>query len=283
MGFYVGEYSQKFRILASGLNYTGLFLLFPLGLAGILLIGTAGESLMRFLWIAPLYLLYASYYWAPKGIGYYRFLIVTFPAYVGSAFALMDKIASSWRRKAVAFILLSGFFVFVPYQDTKARLNATLADLPSRSLGASARRVSKILDDNAVIFSRRSVFCYLGTRRHFRLYDLNAFTASYGARAFKEGVTPRRQPIRNARFREFYKGLKDADLQTKKRQLIWDFLFYKRQVVYLLPKPAVKAEQDRLGKSFQWKLLDEWDIYSKNVKGQTDKWGLYEITGESEE
>jgi len=275
-----GNIVKNSRSLASGLNYTGLFLLFPLGLAGMLLIGPVGESLMRFLWIAPLFILYASYYWAPQGIAYYRFLIVTFPGIVGSAIALMDRVTSSWRRKAVAFVLLLGFLVFIPHQDTKARLNGTLADPPSRSLGYSARRVSKILDDDAVIFSRRPVFCYMGTRRHFRLYDLNIFTASYGASSFKEGITPRRQPVRNTRFRNFYKGLKDADLQAKKRELIQNFISDERQVVYLLPQNAIKAEQDRLGKNFQWKLLDEWDLYPKKVKNvwQAERWKLYEIT-----
>jgi hypothetical protein len=275
-----GNISKNVRLLASGLNYTGLFLLFPLGLAGLVLTEPKDESLMRFLWIAPLYLLYASYYWAPQGMSYFRFLIVTFPAIVGSAFALMDKATPSWRRKAVAFALLSVFLIFVRYEDAKAALNGTLADPPSRSLAFSARRVSRILDDDAVIFSRRPVFCYLGTRRHFRLYDLDAFTSSYGARAFKEGATPRRQPSRNTRLREFYKALKDADLQSNKRELIRNFLSHGRQTVYLLPQHAVKAEQNRLGKRFQWRFLDEWDIYSKKVKGvwETERWGLYEIT-----
>jgi len=278
-GFAWGNISANARLLASGLNYTALFLLFPLGLAGAFLVGPVGESLMRVLWIAPLYLLYASYYWAPSGMAYFRFLIVTFPAFVGSAFALMDKATSSWRRKAVAFALLLGFLIFVSHKDTKARLNGTLADPPSRSLASSARRVSGILDDDAVVFSRRPVFCYLGTRRNFRHYDLNIFTASYGASAFKEGATPRRQPSRNKRFREFYKGLKDADLQTKKRDLIRNFLSHERQVVYLLPQQAVKTEQNQLGASFRWKLLDEWDMYLKKVKDvlQAEKWELYEI------
>jgi hypothetical protein len=274
-----GNISSNVRILASGLNYLGLFLLFPLGLAGIFLVGPKGESLMRFLWVAPLYLLYASYYWAPDGMAYYRFLIVTFPAIVGSAFALMDKATSSWLRKAVAFTILSIFLIFVTQNDRIARLNGTLADLPSRNLAFSARRVSKILDDDAAIFSRRPVFCYLGTRENFRLYDLNAFTASYGASAFKENTTPRRQPVRNTRFREFYKDLSDADLQGKKRELIRDFLSQGRQVVYLLPQGDVKGEQNQLGEEFGWKLLDEWDFYLKKVEDswQTEKWELYSI------
>ncbi len=279
LAFTWGNISKNARLLASGLNSTGLFLLFPLGLAGIFLAGPKGESLMRFLWFVPLYLLYSSYYWAPNGMAYFRFLIVTFPVIVGSAFALMDKLDSSWRRKVVAFVLLSSFIIFVTYGNTKTSLNRTLADLPSRSLAFSARRVSEILNEDAAIFSRRPIFCYMGTRRDFYLYDLNKFTASYGASAFKEGATPRRHPVRNTRFREFYKGLTDADLQKKKRDLIQSFLSRERQTVYILPQHAVKAEQNQLGEAFRWELIDEWDIHSKNVNSvwQKEKWGLYEI------
>ena len=279
LAFTWGNISKNVRLLASGLNYTGLFLLFPLGLAGIFLAGPIGEGLMRLFWIAPIYLLYALYYWAPQGMPYFRFLIVTFPAIVGSAFAFMDRATSSRRRKIVAFALLSGFLIFVRYDDTKAALDRMLTYPPTQSLAFSAQRASETLNDDAVIFSRHPIFCYIGTRRHFRFYDLNIFTASYGNKTFKEGVGPRRQPSRNNRFREFYKGLKDADLQAKKRELIREFLSHRRQTTYLLPKHAVKAEQNRLGKNFEWKLLDEWDIHSKNVKGvwQTEKWGLYEV------
>ena len=272
--------AKNVRLLTVGLNYTALFLLFPLGVAGILLVKPRGESLMRLLWVGPIFFLYASYYWVLPSMAYYRFLIVTFPVIVGSAFALMDKVSSRWREKALAFALLSAFIIFMRYGESKAILNGTLADLPSRSLGESAQRVSKILDRDAAIFSRRPIFCYMGTRRDFYLYDLNIFTASYGANAFKKGIAPRRQPIRNTRFRNFYKGLTDADLQEKKRELIQGFLSRGRQTIYLLPQHGIKAEQNQLGESFQWKLLDEWDIYSKNVGGvwQTEKWGLYEIT-----
>ena len=179
----------------------------------------------------------------------------------------------------MSFAILSIFLIFVTQNDRVARLNGTLADLPSRNLASSARRVSKILDDDAAIFSRRPVFCYLGTRENFRLYDLNAFTASYGSSAFKENTTPRRQPVRNTRLREFYKDLNDAALQGRKRELIRSFLSQGRQVVYLLPQGGVKGEQSQLGEEFGWKLLDEWDFYlSKTEESwQTEKWGLYNI------
>ena len=272
--------SKNTRILASGLNFTALFMLFPIGLAGALLVEPKREILMRFLWIIPSCVLYISYYWVLDSMAYFRFLIVIFPAIVGSAFALMDKANKSWIIKAIAFLLLSAFIIFVRYDATKSSLKGTVSDPPSRSLAFSARRASKILNDDAVIFSRRPIFCYIGTRKNFRHYDLQAFTASYGNSAFKPGITPLRQPLRNNRLREFYSKLTDADLQSKKREMIQNFLSSERQVAYLLPVEAIKTEQGQIGELLEWNLLDEWDVYAKNVGGkwEPEKWGLYEIT-----
>jgi hypothetical protein len=103
--------SNNARILANGFNYTALFILFPIGVAGMFLAVTVGESIMVSLWVIPIFLLYSSYYWAPNSMAYFRFLIATFPAFVGSAFALMDRASKSWVRKMVAYALLSIFKV----------------------------------------------------------------------------------------------------------------------------------------------------------------------------
>jgi len=270
---------QNARILAIGFNYTALFLLFPIGIAGMFLAVAVGESVMVLLWVISLFLLYSSYYWAPANMAYYRFLIATFPAIVGSAFALMDKASVSWIRKTAVYALMSGFLIFVTYSDTKSAVENTVCSYPSRSLAYSAKRVSKVLNDDAVIFSQWPAFCYIGTRRHFRHYDLNIFTASYGASSFTENTEPKRQPIRNDRLRAFYKGLSDADLQKKKIDLIRNFQSSGRQVAYLLPQYAVKGEQNVIGKEFRWNLLDSWVNYTKNDNGiwQGEIWELYEI------
>ncbi|MGQ9610624.1 MAG: hypothetical protein ACUVWN_15115 [bacterium] len=267
------------HILTLGLNYTGLFFMFPIGFAGIFLALPICETIMALSWIIPQYLLYSSYYWAPDGMSYFRFLIVIFPALVGLASAILDKNSKSWLRKAIIYIILSGFIIFIRYNDTESALRNTVSDFPSRSLAYSAQRASKILNDDAVIFSRRPIFCYLGTRKHFRMYDLYIFTASYGASAFPENVEPRRQPLRNNRLREFYKGLSDDDLKNKKLELIRNFIKNGRQVVFLLPNNAVSDEQNALGSEFKWKALDSWDITATIVNGawQGETWTLYEI------
>lgn len=270
---------QNMRILATGMNYTALFIIFPIGFASMFLALTIGESIMVSLWVISLFLLYSSYYWAPNGMAYFRFLIATFPAIAGSAFGLMDRASDSWIRKTIAYTLLLGLIIFITYWDTRSAVEGIVSSYPSRSLAYSAKRVAKILNDDAVIFSRWPAFCYIGTRQHFRHYDLNIFTTSYGASSFTENTEPKRQPIRNDRFRAFYKGLNDADLQKKKVELVCKFLSNNRQVSYLLPQYAVRDEQNIIGKEFKWNLLDNWVCYTKNDNGiwQGEIWELYEI------
>ncbi|MGB9597864.1 MAG: ArnT family glycosyltransferase, partial [Candidatus Poribacteria bacterium] len=194
---------QNAKMLTYGLNYTALFFMFPIGLAGMFIYYSFSEIFMILLWVVPLFLLYTSYYWAPNGMSYFRFLISTFPAFVGSACAVMDKASLSWIKKTAGYILISGLIIYVTYSDVRSAVEGTVSNYPSRSLATFAKNSAKILNDNAVIFSRWPAFCYIGTRKHFRHYDLNIFTKSYGTNSFTENTEPKRQPIRNTRLREF--------------------------------------------------------------------------------
>ncbi|MBD3184126.1 hypothetical protein GF312_17710 [Candidatus Poribacteria bacterium] len=275
--FKLASISKNARMLASGLNTEGLFLLFPLGIAGILLSGSMGDSIMQILWVLPVYLLYTSYYWAFGNMAYYRFLIVTFPCFIGAACALLDTVKNSNIRKIFTFIIIVSMIFFVQKDFMKGRLKGTLADLPSQSLAYSAEIMADQLEDDAVIFSQRPVFCYIGTVENFRFYDLNIFTSAYGNSAFKEGVQPKRQPVRNKRFREFYSKLTDENLQEKKQDLIDKFLENGRQVIYFIPESVAVAEKKQIWNNYRWILLNEIEVYTSNDKNSKALWKLYEI------
>ena len=304
--FHWGQLGRNIPILNNGLNYEALFLVFPLGIAGMLVVGPIRESLMRLLWFVPIYFSYASYYWGPSGMAYLRFLICTFPVIIGSAFALIDHI-SIFRREVREFnpvgsgakppnnevtslrakrsnlisharkiVVMAGILVFLiaaRWSDTQRGLRGVVSDPGSRNLAKASHIASQILRDDAVIFSQRPIFCYLGTRRHFRLYDLRIFSSAYGNSAFPENSVPRRQPIRTERFHTFYQQLNDAQLLEKKRKLIASFLSQGRQVAYIIPHQAMEREQNQLGLNFSFVLLKEWDVSSP----KPEKWGFYEI------
>ena len=69
-----------------------LFLFFPLGVAGMLIVGNLTERLMRLAWFVPLFLLYSSYYWQAGGPPFLRFFICTFPLIIGTSFMLLEQI-----------------------------------------------------------------------------------------------------------------------------------------------------------------------------------------------
>ena len=63
-------------------NY--LYVCLPLGGLGILMLGRWPEKLMRLLWVLPLTVLYASYYWYVPYGGFYRFLLSLTPVFIGN-------------------------------------------------------------------------------------------------------------------------------------------------------------------------------------------------------
>jgi len=262
---------RNLATINSGLNYEALFLIFPAGIAGMLIIAPFRESLMRIFWFLPIYVAYSAYYWAPSGMAYFRFLICTFPVFVGATFALMDKVPSRKAHKVFAMIVLSLFLINTRYTETKGGLRGVVSDRGSRANAKASRIASKTLQKDAVIFSQSPVFCYIGTRRNFRFYDLRIFTKGYGNSAFGGGV--RQQKKRAERFRDFYSQLNDSQLVDKKRELVVSFLSQKRQVAYLIPVNAKEKERAQLGADVKFELLKEWQIYPDNE----EKWGIYEV------
>jgi len=266
------QFRSNFATINSGLNYEALFLLFPAGIAGMLVIGPFRESLMRIFWFLPIYVAYSAYYWAPSGMAYFRFLICTFPVFVGATFALMDKVPSKKAHKVFAMILLSLFLITTRYTETKNGLRGVVSDRGSRANANASSIASKTLQKDAVIFSQSPVFCYIGTRRNFRSYDLRIFTKGYGNSAFGGGV--RQQEKRVERFRQFYSQLNDSQLIDKQRELVVSFLSQKRQVAYLIPLNAKERERTQLGVDFKFELLKEWQMYPDNE----EKWGIYQVS-----
>ena len=92
------HFLHNLPIINKGLIYEALFMVMPLGVAGMFLVGNVTEVLMRVFWFLPLYIVYTAYCWAPTGMAYYRFLICTFPVIIGSAFALLDKYQICFHR-----------------------------------------------------------------------------------------------------------------------------------------------------------------------------------------
>ncbi|HEX8341180.1 MAG TPA: glycosyltransferase family 39 protein [Tepidisphaeraceae bacterium] len=73
------------------MSENGLFLIFPVAIAGALAMFWWNWRLATFLWLwaAPTGLVYTFYYWAPDGLGYTRFFLTILPPLVVGAFWLV--------------------------------------------------------------------------------------------------------------------------------------------------------------------------------------------------
>jgi hypothetical protein len=273
-----GAFSLKFfrrnlPMMMGGLNTTALFLVFPLGLAGMMLIGGLWERLMRLFWFLPIVLLYTFYYWASPSMPYLRFTICTFPVVVGSALLLLERasdvslsLRGRWVHRGV-MILFVALIVVLRYNEAQRGMRQIVSDPGSRAVALGARMLSRTLQPDAVIFSQRPFFCYIGTRERFRHYDLQRFKTPLNS-------SVRRQPKRTERLRKLYASLDHAGKLRKKRQLIRSYLAQGRQVVFFIPQDALGREREELGGDFKFILLKEWEV---PIKSPPAKWGIYQI------
>jgi len=281
----LSSFAKNIYTINRGLSIEALFMVFPIGLIGMVLLGTWTDRLMRLMWFLPVFILYASFYWCPPGMYYLRFFICTFPVFVGSSYSFVDRISESKAKRYAAIMLLCFFIVAIRFHGTVASMKTWVSDQLSRNLVFASRVACETLDSNAVIFSRYPVYCYLGTRENFRFYDLKIFSKRYGQTEFKDEKTirkewkhrrryipaPRRQEKRTKYLREFYSNLNSSQLKEKKRDLIESFLKNSRQVASLIPKNHLDRERKELWEKIEFSMLKEWDTLSG------EKSALYEV------
>jgi hypothetical protein len=120
-------------------NWLGLFLLWPAGLAGLILLAVSrwriGVTLA--LWAIPSTALYLMYYWAPGGdstTSYLRFFISVLPAFILAALWLIERGLSAASKEgmppaisAAVIGLLTAFAVAINLWNTTSSLQMSLA------------------------------------------------------------------------------------------------------------------------------------------------------------
>jgi hypothetical protein len=230
---------------------------------------------MRILWFLPLVMLHSSYYWAGGRMEVIRFFISTFPVFIGATFAMLDRLAGSTARKLVALAALLALTAGFRYGETKRALPVYLANPPARSLVAVGRSMATALKDDAVIFSGWPNANCLGTRRNYRYYDLENFTAERARELTKRGEVLQ-QDKRFYRLRDFYAKHPAEYLQELKCALVERFLADGRQVVFLLPLPSMLTELDQLGPDFEFTVLRQME---RAPRGGTssNQWSIFEV------
>ena len=166
------------------------------------------------------------------------------------------------RGVMVLFLVL---VVCLRYGEAQRGMQRVVSDPGSRATAVMARVLAHTLAPDAVIFSQRPFFCYIGTRENFRLYDLRVFQGPPGS-------SIRHQPKRAERLRAFYDTLDKEGRLQKKRELIRSFVEQSRQVVFLIPRDALAREQAQLGTGFKLVPWKGW-----KPPPEAAEWGLYTV------
>jgi hypothetical protein len=254
-----GFFKRDFEFLNHGLMRDGFYLLYPIGLVGMLLIGPWLQRGIACSWFVPLYLVYGSYYWKNGSLAYFRFFINVLPLLLGMTFALIDR-ARAPRSARLAAALVLAAFIFIGnlhflQNACRGKMNAGWREMAE---AARSIRMQPDLPKDAVIFTREPFHAYIGTLADYHLYDLRAFTdiradfqdpPPVDYRRYYEEV-PRRQPARTARFREFYSTHNADQLRQMKRDTIRFWMRQGKPVIFLLPNPELQFQRNELADEF---------------------------------
>ncbi|MDP6359021.1 MAG: STT3 domain-containing protein [Planctomycetota bacterium] len=255
------------------LSSLGLSIYFGIGLVGILTDKDRRDVVLKLLWVVPIFLLYAAYYWAPRlnQGGYARFFLGLFPVVVGSAFALLDRVWSSdWRRYALpAGLCAIVFLIRLPEAIRGMNQNGAMrAQVRRKAVAAAETHLTR----GSIIFSTYPVLWHVGRGNGFRIYDLAAFGDEYLRDAFyphTDGAV-RWQKKRRNRFVAFYNRNADR-LEQLLRERVRSFLADGRQVVFLIPSGLIGECEELLGTRFKLVLKVDWEASARR------RWGLHAV------
>lgn len=245
-----------------------------LGLFGLWCNGPGRERVLRLLWGVPPILLYSAYYWSAGNAIFIRFLLAAWPLWTGCAFGLLASLPAGWLIRGSAAGLL--VLLCLWHQGTalpsacQGQLMASLTLRPA----AACTALEAHLPDQAVLFTRALPYRGVEERRAWQVYDLDLFTRSRrnafpNAEATAADVTPRQQPERTRRFREFYASATDTRLRQWQNLLVTETLAAGKPVWFVLPPEQAAAEWGQLPRGLE--ALPRGTLSSDSTLG------LYEI------
>jgi hypothetical protein len=185
--YVLGDAAQKrpgnWETLLVQMNWMGLFMLWPVGMVG--LIAMVGERWREggfiALWVVPLIALYLGYYWAPAGetsLGYLRFFVPVVPAFILSALWLMERgVRSARRGGVVAMGVVTALGVSVNLWNTLPSLEASLAGRQALAQAAGFLR-SRVPRGSSVFLADEGLSNCLDAAGGYNLYNLGLFENS---------------------------------------------------------------------------------------------------------
>ncbi len=234
------------------LNHTGLFLLLPVAVAGLIALFWHSWKLatLMVLWVIPSTILYLFYYWAPAGeeaTGYLRFFLTVFPGMILAGLWLLDRaVGMTPAARAVSLGALTALGASINLANVAPGLENHLQTcLNARTM---LEQVRQSVPQNSLLFADETLCNLLDMNGGYELYDLNLFQPGSFSRFKKianEGSADDPNPIQRARALAYMKLLgtqqsngdyraKPADeLDRQQLAIVRQALAEKRRVMYV--------------------------------------------------
>jgi hypothetical protein len=287
IGFTSGQFLSKWDFTIEQIYLYGVFLLTPLGVAGLLLMYRSNRrlALLLSMWLVPGTLLYTAYYWGNQapGVAFLRFLLTLFPPLIIAALWLLrmagDGVSASIDRSkgSIAAPLTAGILVAA---TAAIGLTASLPDLELQHRGnlnlhiTAQHILAKIKPSPPpVVFADAGLFPQLLQYMQFMCdgdwYTTDAFELRSGGGFGILGVAQALQPDQNGPFalqrdrvtymNSVLKGKSAADLVRLQHEVMRGALQQGRPVYAVLTKfQAQRFRSQFISDEFEMSEQDHW-------------------------
>ena len=262
-GFGWKWFSVNWWLMLTKLNTPGLFMIFPVGLAGLAYVAVHDyrRASLLGLWCGPTILLYTAYYWAPlwEGAAYLRFFVSVFPALIISALILLCEAVKPrpwWTVAVGVLVAITATF----------NLRSALTELVKESdqlqaVQAMCENVRRHVPDGAIIVASGDALNTLEFVGDYELYsaetfDRNLLTWRTGTRT---NADPHPFQVRKAQDLDRTLGrLNNGQLATLERSLLASNMTAGRIVTVVMPPAGLRNFRGRMGETFSYERLTEW-------------------------
>ncbi len=263
-GFGWQWFKDNWNLMLTRMDDNGLLLLFPLGLVGLLYLGTRDRRRAVFLalWAVPSLLLYSAYYWAPRGEGpgYVRFFVSVFPPLIVSALALFEgALAATPRRRSVltgAYVLL---VAAVNLHDGRELLAKQMERLVFNRQTSVA--VMSALPTNAVIYANAGLLNYVEFLGDYRLYAQETYDRGAIARSLDVLKDDEPHPFQRQKAQRIANLLgpkNDSQLLALERARLAQQVADGRTIALIANEDGLRRWRGRLAGQYQFEPVADW-------------------------
>jgi hypothetical protein len=296
-GFGWEWFSDNWEVMLRQMHQTGLFFVFPFGVAGLVWMFWWNWRVATMLtaWALPSILLYTAYYWAPDtmGTGYMRFFLTVFPPLLAAGmWVLLHGITDSRSVLPRYVVVLAIVTLAVGVNVVNATDFLESDARSSRQLHESATKIMESAPAGAVLFSEQRFLNHLQFVGDYTLYGIDVFQREPIARQaqnMRMDEPDPYQPERIVAMHEHIKkvtGLDPVEIQAMPRQtqdqrraadakgreldqalaaeqqkIMRKAFGEGRRVFFVLPKPQMDRMLARFAdpKQFERKVIETWD------------------------